>query len=532
MDINTEILHQFKAAILIINKNGKIIFANNQFVQKSGYSGTDLIGEKAFNLITDFDLIAENMQGVTYIKTKSGAEIPNWIEINQLNEANEMGLIFSNIQMGGIDPLTLLPNRYLLSNHIQNAIKMAKEQSTIFAVFYIDLDRFKFINDTLGHTYGDLLLKEVSFRLKNCAGRGNIVARMGGDEFIFLVQDLQHEAEVDFKGKEILSLFKEPFQLIETEFHISPSIGVSIYPYDGDDFETLMINADTAMYRAKKNGRSKIERTNVEITAGSFEKLMIENSLRSALGKGELHLHFQPQIDLEDGDIMGMEALLRWEHPEFGNIPPSEFIPIAEESSLILPIGEWVIRKSCLKIKEWLDAGNQNVRVAVNLSAKQFLQNDLADKIQQVLKEYSIPSMCLELEITESMMMYDIDSAADILNRLKKLGVHITIDDFGKGYSSLQYLQKLPLDTLKIDRSFIADIDSNASSRALTNAITNLAHALDMKVIAEGVETVRQLEQVQTLKCDGVQGFYYSKPLSPEEADHFIHKHKGERNYV
>lgn len=528
MDIT--ILHQYRTIMMILNQKGEITFANQAFEENSGYSQEELLEINMENLISGFDSILANKYGQTYLKTKNGEEKPYWVEVSEFMDSNHIGLILTDIKMSGLDPLTKLPNRYLFTRHLQRAIDKAKETNALLAVLYIDLDRFKFINDTLGHTYGDILLKEVSQRLKKCTGLGNMVARMGGDEFVFLISDLQHEKDVDKQAMDILAEFQEPFQLRETEIYINPSIGISLYPYDGDEIESLITNADTAMYRAKKNGHSKVEKASLDISAGSYEKLMIENSLYSALANHEFQLHFQPQIHLWKNRVIGMEALLRWNHPELGNIPPAEFIPIAEETGLILPIGDWVIHNACQKIRDWLDAGIQNIKVAVNLSAKQFLQNDLAEKIQHVLEVFRVPADCLEIEVTESMMMYDIDSATNMLNKLKEIGVHISIDDFGKGYSSLQYLQKLPLDTLKIDRSFIFDIDTNPSSMALTNAISNLAHALNMEVIAEGVETEKQLRHVQTLKCDTVQGFYYSRPLSSEDADRYLLQYKNREN--
>ncbi|MCM3567013.1 EAL domain-containing protein [Neobacillus mesonae] len=525
--METTILDQYKTIVMILNQKNEIVFANQAFLRKTGYSQEELIGIKAENIITGFDLIYANKFGQTYIKTKCGDETPYWAEVSEFDDGNQTGLILADIKMSGLDPLTKLPNRYLFTRHLQRAIDKAKETNALLAVLYMDLDRFKFINDTLGHTYGDLLLKQVSERLEKSLGSGNMVARMGGDEFVFLITDLHHEKDVDQRAASVLNAFQESFHLKETEIFINPSIGISLYPYDGDEMETLITNADTAMYRAKKNGHRKIEKASLDISAGSFEKLMIENNLYNALANNEFELHFQPQINLKKKKVIGMEALLRWNHPDLGTVPPGEFIPIAEETGLILPIGDWVIENACRKISEWLDAGIENIKVAVNLSAKQFLQNDLAENIQRVLKEYSIPASCLEVEITESMMMYDIDSATNMLNKLKEIGVHISIDDFGKGYSSLQYLQKLPLDTLKIDRSFIFDIDTNPSSKALTNAISNLAHALNMKVIAEGVETEKQLKQVKTLRCDSVQGFYYSRPLSSEAADQYLVQFKG-----
>jgi diguanylate cyclase (GGDEF)-like protein len=529
--MNTSLIQQFQTSIIILDTDYVITFANPAFIEESGYGESELLGRNANDFLMGLGSISENMNGEIFIKTKSGEQAPKWMEINHFSPMKDnhyIGLILLDVQLSGVDPLTKLPNRYFFYRYLNKAINKAKVENTFLALLYIDLDRFKFINDTLGHTYGDLLLKETSTRLKECEGTKNMVARMGGDEFIYLAQDLKDEAEADELGMQILEAFTKPFQLKELEIHISPSIGISVFPYDGDEIEALISNADSAMYRAKKSGKNKIEKAQIDSSAGAFEKLMVENDLHNALLKNELLLYFQPQIDLDHNKIIGMEALIRWNHPDMGIISPGEFIPIAEESGLILPIGDWVMREACLKIKEWMDVG-QGVRISINLSARQFLQNDLVEKFQHLIDELQIPPNLLEIEITESMIMYNMDSATDILNRIKKLGVHIAIDDFGKGYSSLNYLQKFPLDTLKIDRSFIFDIDSNPSSKALTHAISNLGHALDMKVIAEGVETKDQLNHVEKLKCDAVQGFYFSVPLTELEADQFLLHYKGDR---
>lgn len=528
-NMNTSLIQQFQTSIVILTSDYEIAFANPAFIEESGYREEELLGRKVNDFFMELGSISENRNGEIFIKTKSGEVTPKWMEINHFSPANDnhyIGLILLDVQMSGVDPLTKLPNRYFFYRYLNKAIKKAGVEKTLLALFYIDLDRFKFINDTLGHSYGDLLLKQASERLKRCVGTKNLVARMGGDEFIYLAEDLRDETDVDDLAQEILNSFSAPFQLKEIEIYISPSIGISMYPYDGDEIESLISNADSAMYRAKRSGRNKIEKAQLDVSAGAFEKLMVENDLRNALVKNELLLYFQPQIDLSKNEIVGMEALLRWNHPELGIVPPAEFIPIAEESGLIIPIGDWVMRAACLKIKAWMKEG-QRIRISINLSAKQFLQNDLAEKFQQLIDETQIPPELLEIEITESMIMYNMGSATDVLNRLKKLGVYIAIDDFGKGYSSLSYLQKFPLDTLKIDRSFIFDIDSNPSSKALTQAISNLGHALDMKVIAEGVETSDQLAHVEKLQCDVVQGYYFSIPLTEDEAIQFLINFKG-----
>ncbi|HJV30999.1 MAG TPA: diguanylate cyclase, partial [Bacillales bacterium] len=330
--MNTSLIQQFQTSIVILTADYEITFANPAFIEESGYREEELLGRKANDFLMELGSISENRNGEIFIKTKSGEVTPKWMEINHFSPANDyhyIGLILLDVQMSGVDPLTKLPNRYFFYRYLNKAIKKAGEEKTLLALLYIDLDRFKFINDTLGHSYGDLLLKQASERLKGCVGTKNMVARMGGDEFIYLAEDLQDETDVDDLAHEILNSFNDPFQLKEIEIYISPSIGISMYPYDGDEIESLISNADSAMYRAKRSGRNKVEKAQLDVSAGAFEKLMVENDLRNALVKNELLLYFQPQINLSKIEIVGMEALLRWNHPELGIVPPAEFIPIA-----------------------------------------------------------------------------------------------------------------------------------------------------------------------------------------------------------
>lgn len=528
-DMNTFILQQFQTPIVIINNRYEIKFVNQAYLHESGFSTKELLGKNINEYILGYNSFMGMRKSDIFIKKKNAERIVKSMELNHFEDENHdqyTVIILSAFQKCGVDPLTMLPNRYYFYQYLQKAIDNAKSNGTLVALLYIDLDRFKFINDTLGHSYGDLLLEETSNRLKGCTGKMNVVARMGGDEFIYLIQNIKEESDVDFQIEQILRVFSKPFLLKDLEIFVSPSIGVSMYPYDGDEVEALIANADTAMYRAKKNGQDKVEKAKTDISAGFFEKLMIENELRNALEKEEFLLYFQPQIELGQERITGMEALIRWNHPVLGIVPPSDFIPIAEETGLIVLIGDWVIKEACLKVKEWMMAGKE-VPISVNLSARQFLQNNLVTKIQSMIEELAIPPNLLELEITESMIMYNIDSAIETLKSLKQLGIQIAIDDFGKGYSTLSYLQNFPLDTLKIDQSFIREIGSNPSCKALTKAISDLGHALNLKVIAEGVETKDQLQHVETIKCDVVQGYYFSMPLANNEADHFLLNFKG-----
>jgi len=523
-----EALQHLNDGVLIISSNGEIRFANTTFLKMSGFLKKRVVGKNFNKLLNLCAKPTENWQGVVDINGETFVVLINPIK-NNFGKVTNAIVTFSSFHKNGLDPLTKLPNRYLLQKKLKEILHISKKNDKRFAVLYIDLDRFKFVNDTLGHSYGDLLLQQASQRLKKQIANEHILARMGGDEFVCILQDLQNETEAEHIAQMIISDFSKPFVLCEIEIHISASIGISLFPFDGDDEEVLLTNADSAMYRAKKKGRNQYEKAKVEVNAGAFERLSIENYLRKALENDDFSLHFQQQLDIKSEKIIGFEALLRWYHPDLGNIPPSDFIPIAEDTGLILPIGDWVLRQACLQVKEWEKVGFHSLRVAVNLSAQQFLQRNMVEKIKEVIKETSIRPQNLELEITERVVIHDIDSALSVLKQLKDIGVHISIDDFGTGYSSLNYLKRLPIHTLKIDRSFIFDIDTNPSSKALTSAITSMAHDLNLNVIAEGVETYDQLSYVKKSACDAIQGFYFSKPLQANAVIEFLLNNKKKK---
>jgi predicted signal transduction protein with EAL and GGDEF domain len=362
-------------------------------------------------------------------------------------------------------------------------------------------------------------LQEAANRMKESLRNNDTIARIGGDEFICLLPNLKDRGEAEQIAKRILNTLSKPFIIFEQEIFITASIGISIYPNNGDSSEELITNADLAMYNAKRKGRHQIAWFNAELHAGGFEKLLLENSLRKALENNHLQLVYQPQYDIKRNKIIAVEALLRWNHPELGVISPKDFIPIAEETGLIIPIGEWVIYEACRQNKEWQDKGYTNIKVAVNLSAKQFAEVDLPKVILNALERTKLEAKWLEIEVTESMVFQDINSTISTLNRIKEMGVYISIDDFGTGYSSLSYLGKLPIDILKIDRSFIKEIETDNSSLLVTNAIIKLAHSLDLDVVAEGVETVGQLTEIRKQECDIVQGYIFSKPLNQFEIE-------------
>jgi diguanylate cyclase (GGDEF)-like protein len=422
------------------------------------------------------------------------------------------------------DSLTTLPNRVLLEDRVVHAIASAQRSGTLFALMFLDLDRFKIINDSLGHSYGDKLLQAVARRLVDALRAEDTIARIGGDEFVILLQDITQPEAAGGIAEKILSVLSDPFCIEGQDQYMSTSIGISLYPNDGQDLRTLMAHADSAMYHAKKIGRSTYQFFSKEMNALASVRLENEKNLRHAIENNEFELHFQPRIHVQTGEIVAMEALVRWRHPQKGMIPPDQFIPLAEDMGLIIPLGAWVLMTACQQNKQWQDAGLPHLRVAVNLSAVQFRQNNLAEFITQVLEDSGLDASYLELEVTESVVMHDAEKATSILEQLHAKGIHLSIDDFGTGYSSLSYLKRFPLDTLKIDRSFVRDISTDANDAVIVKSVIALAHSLKLRVIAEGVETERQLAFLSDLHCDEYQGYFHSRPLPVPEFQQLLER--------
>ena len=425
------------------------------------------------------------------------------------------------------DALTGLPNRNLLHDRLRQAVYSQREKRAI-AVVFMDLDHFKFVNDSLGHSTGDLLLKAMSERLRSVLREGDTVGRVGGDEFVLILNDQSNEEIIYRAMQRISAKVAEPITIDGKELHVSCSAGISIYPQDGRDVDTLLKNADAAMYRAKEHGRSNFQFYTSEMNERVNERLSLENALRRALERQELILHYQQKVSLKTGQIVGAEALVRWMHPEWGLVRPARFIPLAEETGLIVSIGEWVLREACRQSRTWIDAGLNPGIVSVNLSVRQFRQEGLVRSVSRILQDTGLEPSQLEMELTESMVMGNVDQAIGVLQGLKQLGVALSVDDFGTGYSSLSYLKDLPIDTLKIDRSFVRDIGSGdqADDGVLAQAIISLGHALHLKVIAEGVETDAQLRFLRRHGCDEVQGFFYGEPVPPEQHARLLEKAK------
>lgn len=414
------------------------------------------------------------------------------------------------------DTLTDLPNRRLFADQLTHAISLAHQQQRPLAVLFMGLDRFKVVNDTLGHAAGDLMLREVALRLKGLGHEGVSYSRFGADLFALLLEGLEQGSEVDTYVTLLMAQIAMPMTIQQQEFFITASVGIALYPHDGDDADSLLKAADTAMSRAKEAGGQHYQYFTADMNVQAQRRLQTESELRHALERGEFQLFYQPQVEAMSGQIVSMEALIRWFHPQRGIVSPLDFIPVAEESGLIGPIGEWVLRTACRQTREWNERFGLNLRVGVNLSGRQFSQPDLVAIVADALQQSGLPSECLELEVTESIAMANIDNCIATLRQFNEMGIHSSMDDFGTGHSSLSYLQQMPLHTLKIDRAFVKDIKGEGENGAIARAIIAMSHSLGMTVIAEGVETEEQLLFLRGQQCDLIQGFYISQPLNGE----------------
>ncbi|HMJ52602.1 MAG TPA: EAL domain-containing protein [Polyangiaceae bacterium] len=415
------------------------------------------------------------------------------------------------------DFLTGLPNRVRLNDRVSQAITMAQRHGKQLAVLFLDLDGFKHINDSLGHPVGDKLLQSIAKRLIDCGRASDTVSRQGGDEFVVLLSELQQPEDAAIAARRMLQAVAEAHAVDEHEIHVTTSIGVSIYPEDGTDAETLVKNADTAMYQAKENGRQNYQYFTPAMNERAVERQSIEESLRRALERRQFALHYQPKINFKTGAITGAEALLRWTHPTRGSVSPMQFIPVAEACGLIRPIGSWVLRQACEQARAWVDAGLPVATMAVNVSAMEFRDEGFLEGLFAVLSDTGLDPTSLELELTESVLMKHPESSAAILQKLRARGVQVALDDFGTGYSSLSYLRKFPIDALKIDQSFVSQITAAADDTSIVTAVISMAQNLKLRVVAEGVETIEQKDFLQTHQCDEAQGYYFSRPVPPDQ---------------
>lgn len=475
-------------------------------------------------------LSAVNRQAHTYLWRAAGASLllvllvsllsrMSWQLVQSRLRAAEAKIAYAERveYLAYHDGLTSLPNRSLFSKMLSQSISEASRYHRQLAVLFLDLDRFKHINDTLGHDAGDQLLQEVAQRITACLRASDTVARLGGDEFVILLPELSEDKYVAITAQKVLSTIARPFNLQDHEFRVTASIGISVFPQDGLDEQTLKKNADIAMYQAKQQGKNNFQFYSEKLNADSLERLTLELSLRHALERQEFQLHYQAKRDIRSGQITGMEALLRWDHPDLGIVAPMQFIPIAEETGLIVPIGKWVLKTACLQNVAWQQQGLPHLGMAVNLTARQFADENLLTDLAAILAETGMEASLLELEIAESLLMQDVKRALSVLTGLKRLKIRIAIDDFGIGYSSLSALQQFPLDSIKIDRSFICDVTSVSEDKALTEAIIAMGRTLSLTVVAQGVETKEQADFLRENACDEFQGFYFNRPVPADQ---------------
>jgi diguanylate cyclase (GGDEF)-like protein/PAS domain S-box-containing protein len=531
-------------AIVITDTDNNIIQVNKAFTEITGYSHEEVIGKNPrilksgaqgpdfYREMWEILLRTGSWQGELMDRRKSGEIYPKWLSItvvrNEKGDITNYIALFSDIterkasyeriqHLAHFDALTNLPNRALLNDRLELAIAEAKRYQKKLAIVFLDLDRFKNVNDSLGHHAGDVLLQAVAERLKSCVREIDTVSRLGGDEFVILLNGITDTNDVANVAQKVVNIIALSFNLDGHEVHIGTSIGIGIYPDNGQDSPTLFKNADAAMYHAKESGRNNFQFFSSAMNDKAFEQISLENDMRRALKNNEFFLHYQPQIDIPTGRIVGIEALIRWQHPDKGLISPAQFIPLAEGCGLINPIGEWVLETACIQNKRWQDEGLIKVPIAVNLSALQFRQKDIKETIAQALRGARLEPGYLELEITEGITMKEIENTVRTLHEIKQMGVLISIDDFGTGYSSLSYLKRFPIDKLKVDQSFVRDITADPDDAALVRTIIGIGHSLRLKVIAEGVETEAQLAFLQEYRCDEVQGYYFSRPLSAHD---------------
>ena len=535
-------------AIMVSDSHNRIVRVNAAFEAITGYRESEVLGrdpkllgsgrhDSAF-FQTMWHTLRDDgyWEGEIWDKRKDGSEYPKWVHINTIRDSDarisHFVAVFSDISerkaseeriryLAQHDALTGLPNRFTLAVHLEHALARAERAGEKIGLMFIDLDNFKTINDTLGHAVGDLLLCEVARRITSAVRKADIVARIGGDEFVVVLESAHLPGDAGMVAQKILDRMSEAVPVDGNELHTTPSIGIAIYPDDAANSEDLMKNADVAMYHAKSAGRNNYQFYAEHMNQAAAVRVQMEMRLRAAMATNEFSLHFQPQIDLSNGLVSGCEALIRWHNAELGWVSPASFIPLTEEIGLIVPIGEWVLRRACETAKGWLDAGIEFGCVAVNISPQQFRQRNFPQSVENILRETGLPAACLELEITESTIMETAETAIAMLVRLKSLGITLSVDDFGTGYSSLAYLKRFPIDRLKIDRSFVIDLETDSSDAVIATAVIALAHSLGLSVVAEGVESQGQSDFLREHGCDSVQGYFYCRPGPADIAAEF-----------
>ena len=531
-------------AIVITDSRNQIVSVNKAFTRITGYEADEVIGHSPQILSSGrhgpefyqamWHCISEHnyWKGEIWNRRKDGAVYPEWLTITTLKNSQDQIsnyiAIFTDIttfkeneariqHLAHHDILTGLPNRLLLNDRLEQALAHAYRRNNKVGILFIDLDRFKIINDTLGHHIGDLLLKEVAERLKNAVRVDDTVSRQGGDEFILILQDVSHADDVAHIAQKFVDTLSEEYHIENEVLRVTPSIGISLYPDDGNDIDTLIKSADTAMYHAKDKGRANFQFFTEKLNRDLAETLELEQALRQAVKNSDFMMYFQPLIRLSDDQVIGAEALIRWRHPEKGLIPPDRFIPLAEESNLIEPIGDWVLEQAAMQLATWSKGPYAHLQLSINISTRQLDNPDFSDRLAAVLERHAVEPGRLKVEITETGIMSDVVRSNQHLVSLAQMNIGIAVDDFGTGYSSLNYLKRLPIDELKIDRSFVRDLTTDYSDERISRAIISLAHNLYMQVVAEGIETAEQAAFLKEMDCDYGQGYYYSKPLPPDE---------------
>lgn len=549
LKLQTSALNAVSDQIIITDLNGKVEFVNPAFEKDTGFSLEEVVGkdsrlirsgcfdERIYNAIVDTVKSGRTWHGETTNKRKDGSSSIDDLTITPV--INDDGVIEHLVtvkrnitekkvyqekldHLAHHDPLTGLPNRLLFGDRLIHQLAESKRNEEMLAVMFLDLDRFKLINDTLGHNIGDELLKEVSKRLTASLREVDTIARMGGDEFTIILSHIMAEHDAQLVADKIHGTLSRPFMLGGRELFVTASIGISIYPNHGTNAETLVRNADTAMYKAKELGRNTYQLYTDSLNAAALEKMNMEHYLRKAIEREEFILHYQPRVNIKTGQVLGAEALIRWQHPELGLVSPLDFIPLAEETGLIVPISEWVMRTACIQNKTWQDSGLKPISIAINVSPREFQSDVLTGMVDRVLKESGMNPAYLDLELTESTLMQNPDCAEETLSAIKSMGARISVDDFGTGYSSLSYLKRFPIDMVKIDQSFVKDITTNPDDAAIAGAVVAMAHSLKLSVIAEGVETLEQLQFLRSINCDEMQGYFISRPVPAEELEQIL----------
>jgi diguanylate cyclase (GGDEF)-like protein/PAS domain S-box-containing protein len=542
--LSAEVFSGALEGILVTDEKARIISVNRAFTDITGFASEEAIGqtprikksdhheESYYQAIWNSLQNSGKWQGEIWNRRKNGEVYLEWQSITRITNPDTGAVnyvsLFSDITemhrkdehirtQANFDALTSLGNRNLLNDRLSHALDVARRDFTRVAVLVFDIDRFKVVNDSLGHDQGDNLLKEVAVRLRHELSSIDTLVRLGGDEFVAVLTEFSNSNEVAHIAGSILAALRPAIRLGLHEIHVTASMGIGIFPQDGADSATLLKNADAAMYQAKESGRNSFSFFDASMNSRALERLDLESRLRKAVEDESFELHYQPKICLTDGRTCGVEALIRWRLPDGKLVSPIDFIPLAEETGLIVPMGEWALREACRQAREWLDQGHEDLRVAVNLSARQFQQSGLAERIAEILLESRLPAALLEVEVTESSVMSNAEQAIETLRSIRALGVDISVDDFGTGYSSLGYLKKLPINTLKIDRSFVDELGLGGDDEAIVKTIIALSKTLNLKTVAEGVETEEQKKFLIDSGCDIAQGYYYAKPLTSEK---------------